>query len=81
MDPVDHVVADVHGVGAVGEDVDFEGIAEAGGLERLVPPARAFDEGFADVLGRAGVDPILDGLDGIADGGVGVALLEAMASM
>src|SRR5205085_7225139 len=27
MDPVDHVVADVHGVGVGGEDVDFEGIA------------------------------------------------------
>src|ERR1019366_1612989 len=80
VDPVDHVVADVHGVGAVGEDGDLEGVAESGGFEGLVPPTGAFDEGAADVLGRAGVDPILDGLDGVGDGGGGILFLEAVAA-
>ena len=41
--PVDHVVADVHRIGAVGQHVDLERVAEARGFERLVPPRRAFD--------------------------------------
>ena len=65
--PVDHVVADVHGVGALGQHGHLEGIAEAGGFEGLVPPACALDQRLADVFGRARVHPVLDGLDGIAD--------------
>jgi len=80
VDPIDHVVADVHGVGAVGEDGDLEGVAESGGFEGLVPPAGAFHEGAADVFGRAGIDPILDGLDGVADGGGGVLLFQAVTA-
>ena len=41
MDPVDHVVADVHRVGVGGQHLDLERVAEAGRLERLVPPRRA----------------------------------------
>ena len=78
--PVDHVVADVHGVGAVGQHGDLEGIAEAGGFEGLVPPARAFDQRLAHVFRRAGVHPIFDGLHGLADGGGGVLLFQAVAA-
>jgi hypothetical protein len=69
VDPVDHVVADVHGVGGVGKDGDLEGVLEAGGFEGLIPPACAFDQGFLDVFGSAGIDPVLDGFDSLADGG------------
>ena len=62
MHPVDHVVADVHGVGAVGQHVHLEGVAEAGGLEGLVPPAGAFEQRLLHVFRRAGVHPVLDGL-------------------
>ena len=67
VDPLDHVVADVHGVGVGGEDVSLEGsFGPAGGLEGLVPPACAFEEGGADGLGGAVVDVVLDGGDGFA---------------
>ena len=79
MDPLDHVVADVHGVCALREDFDAEGVFESGGLKGGGPPAGSFDEGGADGLWGAAIDVVDDGLDGLGDGGGGVALLEAMA--
>ena len=67
VDPVDHVVADVHRIGAVGQHRDLEAVAEAGRFERLVPPARAFDQRLLHVFGRARIDPVLDRLHRIAD--------------
>ena len=78
MDPVDHVVADVHRVGAHGQQLDLEGVAIAGGLERLVPPARPFEQGRTDRLGRAAVDVVLDRLLCLAHARGGIHLLEAM---
>ena len=67
VDPLDHVVADVHGVGAGGEDVSLEGaFGPACGLEGLIPPACAFEECGADGFGGAAVDVVLDGRDGFA---------------
>ena len=67
VDPLDDVVADVHRVGVGGEDVDAEGaFGPAGGLEGLIPPACAFEEGGADGFGCAAVDVVLDGGDGFA---------------
>jgi len=67
VNPLDDVVADVHGVGVGGEDVDAEGaFGPACGLEGLIPPARAFEEGGADGLGGAAVNVVLDGGDGFA---------------
>src|ERR1700692_795702 len=43
MHPVDHVVADVHRIGAVGKHGDAKGVAKSSGFEGLVTPARAFD--------------------------------------
>ena len=64
VDPLDHVVADVHGVGAGGQDVSLEGaFGPACGLEGLVPPACAFEECGADRLGGAAVDVVLDRRD------------------
>ncbi len=69
MDPLDHVVADVHGVGVGGEDVNLEGsFSPAGGLEGLVPPACAFEQRGADGFGCAVVDVVLDGRDRFAVG-------------
>ncbi len=79
VDPVDHVVADIHGIGALGQHGDFEGIAEAGGFKGLIPPAGAFEQRVADVLGRARIDPVFDGLHRVADGCGGILLLQAMA--
>src|ERR1035438_8588956 len=44
------------------------------------PATGAFHEGGAPVFGRAGIDPILDRFDGLADGGGGVLLFEAVAA-
>jgi len=38
MHPVDHVVADVHRVGAVGQHIDLESVSKSRGFECLVPP-------------------------------------------
>ena len=80
MDPVDHVVADVHRVGAVGEHRDLEAVAEAGRFECLAPPARAFDQRLLHVFRRARVDPVLNRLDRIADRRVRVLLLQAVTT-
>ena len=81
MDPLDDVVADVHGVGVGGEEVDAEGaLSPACGLEGLVPPAGAFEQGGADGLGCAAIDVVLDGGYGLAGGlAGGVFFDEAMA--
>src|ERR1700733_2127697 len=81
MDPLDHVVADVHGVGAGRQDVSLEGaFGPTGGLEGLVPPACAFEERGADGFGCAAIDVVLDGIDGFAVClAVRILLEEAMA--
>ncbi len=81
MDPLDHVVADVHGVGAGGEDVGAEGaFGPACGLKGLIPPACAFEESGADGFGGAAIDVVLDWGDGFAVGlAGGVFLDEAVA--
>ena len=67
MDPLDHVVANVHGVGVGGEDVSLEGsFSPACGLEGLVPPTSAFQEGGADGLGGTVIDVVLNRNDGFA---------------
>ena len=80
VDPRDRVVAHVHRVGAFGHDLDLEAVAEAGGLERLVPPARAFDQRGPDRLRRAAIDVIDDRLHRIAHRRRRIALLDAMAA-
>ena len=81
MNPLDDVVADVHGVGVGGEKVDAEGaFSPARRLEGLVPPACAFEQGGADGLGCSPIDVVLDGGNGLAVGLAGGVLLdEAMA--
>ena len=78
--PVDHVVADVERADAFGQQLDAEGIAIAGRLERLVPPARAVEERRADGLGRAGIEVVDDRLDGFAHRGRRVLLLEPVTA-
>ena len=78
MHPVDHVVAHVHRVGVVWQQLDAERVAEAGRLERLGPPHRALAQGRTHRLRRAGVDVVDDRLDRRRHGGVGLPLLEPM---
>jgi len=77
MDPLDHVVADVHGVSAGGEDVGAEGaFSPTCGLEGLIPPACAFEESSADGFGCAAIDVVLDGRYGFAVRFAGGVFLE-----
>ena len=78
VDPVDHVVADVHRVGAFRQHRNLEAVAETGGFERLVPPARAFDQRLLHVFRRARIHPVLNRLQRVADRGVRILLLQAM---
>src|SRR5262245_65991793 len=79
MHPVDHVVPDVHRVSAVRQYVDLECVAETRRLEGLIPPARALEQRFTNVLGRAGIDPVLNWLHWFTDCRFRVFLLETMA--
>ena len=74
--PLDDVVADVQVVGALRHHLHPERVAVAGRLERLVPPPGAVEEGGANRLRRPPVEVVHDGLDGLADRGRGVPLLE-----
>ena len=78
--PVDHVVADVHRVGAGRQDVHLERVRESSGVERLTPPARAVEQRLPHVLRRARVHVVLDGLHRVADDGTRICLLQAMAA-
>jgi len=72
VDPLDDVVANVHGVGVGGEDVDAEGVGgPAGGLEGSIPPAGSFEESGADGFGCSAIDVVLDGGEGLAGVGAG----------
>jgi hypothetical protein len=44
MNPLDDVVADVHGIRIVGQQLDPERIPVSGGLKCLVPPTGALHE-------------------------------------
>ena len=80
MHPVDHAVADVHRVGAVGQHVHLEPVAEARRVERLRPPARALEQRLLHVFGRARVHVVLNRLHDVADVRVRIRLLETMAA-
>lgn len=80
VDPLYDVVSNVHRVDAVGEDLHDERVLEARRLERLVPPARSFDEGVPHILRRAVVDIIDDRLDRFADSSIGIFLLKPGAN-
>ena len=69
VDPLDDVVAHVHGVSVRGEQFDLEGVLVACRRKRLVPPRRAFKQGGANRLRRAGVEVIDDGVHRRAAGG------------
>ncbi len=78
--PVDHVVADVHRIGVGRQHLDLEGVAEAGGFERLVPPHGALDQRLLHVLRRAGIDPVSNRRHRLAHRRGRVLLHQAMAA-
>ncbi len=79
MDPVDHVVADVHRVRAFRQQLHAEGVAIARGLERLVPPPRPLEERRADRLRGPAIHVVGDRFLRIAHARGRVDLLEAVA--
>src|SRR5580698_1306971 len=78
--PVDHVVANVHGVGVGGQHGDFESVAETSGFKRLVPPTCAFDQRLLHILRRARVYPVFDGLHRLTHLRAGIFLHEAVTA-
>ena len=76
MHPLDDVIANVERVRVLGEHLDAKRVAIPGGFERLVPPARAFEQCASHGLGRPGIEVVDDRLDRLADLGRGVDFLE-----
>ena len=79
VDPLDHVVPDVHRVGAFGQQLDPERVLVPRRLEGLVPPSGPVQQRRADRLGRPTVEIVDDRLDRLAHRRGGVLLLESMA--
>ncbi len=77
--PVDHVVANVLGVGPGGQLPDLKCVAESGGLEGRIPPARALDQGTFNRFGRASVHVVDDRVDRVTQLGVWIALYEPVS--
>jgi len=79
MYPLDNVVANVHGIGALGEHFNPKRILETGGFKRLIPPACTLNQRAANWFRRAAIDVIHDRLDRLANRRCGILLLQAMS--
>ena len=79
MHPLNVVVAHVERIGVGGQHLHLKRIAEARGLEGLVPPACALQQGRANRLRRGRVEVVHDGRHRIADSGARIFLFQAMA--
>ena len=73
---MDHVVSDILSVCAGRQLSDLKSIYETGSVKSLIPPARPFDQGGFDWLGRAGVDVVDDRLHGLGSGGIRILFLQ-----
>lgn len=74
--PVDHVVADIHRIGAFRQFPDLKGVFETGRLKGLVPPGGAFDQGLLNNRGRPPVYIVNDRFHGLAEGGGRIFLVQ-----
>ena len=74
--PFDDVVANVHRVDALGQQLHLECVLVSGGGESLIPPAGTFQNGGANWLWNGAVDVINDGLHRFAHRGGGIFLCE-----
>src|SRR5258708_22401456 len=64
MYPLYYVVARIHGIGALGENLDLKRArSPAGRLKCLIPPACALHQARADRFWRTPVDEVLNRLD------------------
>ena len=79
MNPIDHVVTQIHRVGVRGKHLDLKCVLETRGLESLIPPACALDQRILYRLRCAVIYVIDDGFYGFAHCRVRVFLLKAMA--
>jgi len=80
VDPLDHVVACVHGIGIGRQDLNLETVDEPGRFEGIVPPPGPFQEGRAKRFRCAWIQVVDDGLNRLASLGRGIPLLHAMPS-
>ena len=80
MDPVDHVVAHVHGVRPLGQHLHPEGVDEAGRIEGVGPPPRPLHQGGAHRFGCRAVHIEDDGLLHRRAGGRRVGLFQTEAA-
>ena len=79
MHPLDDVIAQIHRIGAFGQQFHVERVFVPGSFKRLIPPARALEKRGADGFRRAPVEVINDGFNGLAHGRAGNFFLKAMA--
>ncbi len=78
MHPLDDVVTHVHRIDFGRHDLDAKRILVTNRFERLVPPARAFEQRRTHRLGRAAIDVINDRLHGLAHARARIFLLQTM---
>src|SRR5882724_1803746 len=76
--PLDDVVAEIHGVGALGQQLDPEAALQARAVERLHPEAGALERRASDRLGNAAIDVVDQRIPDRARGIGGVLPLETM---
>ena len=77
--PVDDVVTKIHRIGALGQQLDAEGVDETRGLEGLVPPRRPFQKRRSNGLGHSAVEGVDDGLARLRALGGRILLLQTVA--
>src|SRR5579883_37264 len=79
MDPVDHVVANIHWISAWRKHFNLKGVSISRGFKGLVPPAGAVQQGRTDGLWSSRIEIVDDRFYWIADRSRRIFLLQTMA--
>src|SRR2546430_9215315 len=79
MNPLNHVVAEVHGIRAFGHQLDAKRALVAGGLKSLTPPTCPFEKHGTNGFRRTAIQVIHDGLNRLAARGRWIFLLQTMS--
>ena len=58
MDPLDHVVANIHGIDVFGKLSHLKRVDITRGLESGIPPTRPFDQRLLNLWGSARIDVV-----------------------
>src|SRR5437762_5638320 len=78
MDPLDHVIADIHGISIGGHYFDAKGVFVTDCFKGLVPPARTLEQGRTNWLRSAAIDVINNWFHRFAYCCAGIFLLQAV---